>query len=366
LWAAGLASSVALYLYDYQKPMSHPSLSEALSRPADALVYFLAFLGGPLAVGRHRLAVAVVVGAALAVAFAFACAYLYKFREDGALVRRLIGWAMVGAYSVGTAAMVTAGRLGFGVGQSLSSRYTTFSLYLFVALIYLLPCILDDAERRGYLAKHRAWPNRLAASAAVSLVLAHVLIFVLVIRHNAVGARQGRLRAKACLLFINVVPEERCLTENLYPNLSRLRDRADALDRVGFLRPALIRSRSVRAVAADAGGCSELYGSFDDLSAAAGVYVASGRAWLPDRDEPADAVVLAYRRGEGEDTAFALAEVNVERDPTGASGEVARWRESFSADSLAPGPVELTAWAFDAADGKAHELCGARRVQRPE
>lgn len=365
-WVVGLASSAALYLYDYHKPAPHPSLSDALARPADALAYFLAFLGGPLAVGRHRLAVAVAVGATLALAFAFAFAYLCKFREDDALVRRMIGWVMIGAYSVGTAAMVAVGRLGFGVGQSLSSRYTTFSLYLFVALLYLLPCILDDAGRRGYLAKRRGWLSQFTASAAVSLALAHVLIFVLVIRHNAVGARRGRLRAKACLLFINVAPEEQCLTENLYPNMSRLRDRADALDRMGYLRPALIRSRRVQDVAADAGGCSELYGSFDELSADAGVYVASGRAWLPHRGEPADAVVLAYGRGEGEDTAFALAEVNVERDPAGAPGEVARWHKSFSADGLPAGPVELTAWAFDADAGKAHKLCGAHRGQRPD
>jgi len=363
LWAAGLALCAALYVYDYQKPALHPDPSEALARPADALVYLLAFLGGPLAVGRHPLAVATAVGAGVAAAYAYACAYILKFRGAGALVRRLIGWAMIGAYSVGTAAMVTTGRLGFGVDQALTMRYTTFSLYLLVALVYLLPEILDDSLRRGHFAKSGVWLKRLAVAAAVSLILVHALIFVLMIRHGARPARRGLLHAKACLLFINVVADELCLTQKLYPDLRVLRDRAGALDRAGFLRPPLFKSDRVVDFAAAAGACSEAHGSFEDLSAAGDVYVASGRARLPDGGEPADAVILAYGRSEDDQRVFALAGMGVEGDPAVDAGRSARWRKTFPAGGLPAGTFELTAWAFDAAAGKAYKLCGAHTVQ---
>jgi hypothetical protein len=368
LWGAGFALCVAVYVYAFRSPASHPSTSEALRHPFDALVYFVALLGGPLAVGRRPLAFAIVVGACALLTYALACAYLFKFRDDRAMLRRAMAWAALGAYSLGTASMVTVGRLGFGVSQSLTSRYTTFSLYLLVALVYLLPYILKDASRRGYLAaRYGALLKRLAAVAAVLLLLAHVAVFVLVVRHSATNWRRGLLRSKACLLFIEVAPEERCLAEGLYPNVSVLRERAEMLDRIGYLRPPLIRGGRMRDLAA-AGGCSDDYGSFDRLSADAGAYVAAGSARLPHGGQPADAVILAYGRGEEDQMAFALAEVGgTSNEGIVVSRDDPQWRKTFSAAALPAGPrVEFTAWAFDATEGKAYRLCGSHTLRQSE
>jgi hypothetical protein len=366
LWTAGLALCVAVYAYGYHGPASHPSTSEALRHPFDGLAYFVALLGGPLAVGRRQLAAALVVGACALAAYACACAYLLKWRADRALLRRAAPWVLLGAYSLGTAAMVTAGRLGFGVVQSLSSRYTTFSLYLLVGLVYLLPCILEDAAREpSRVARHAPLLKRLAASVAVLLALAHVIAFVLVVRHGATTERRGLLRAKTCLLFIDAVPEERCLAEGLYPYVGVLRERAEALDRIGYLRPPLVRTGNMRELTASGAGCSDDYGSFDILDAEGGEYVAAGRALLPRRrgGEPADAVVLAYGTNEDEQTAFALAEVGVEKQSTSGSIDEAHWRKTFSTAALrAATQVGLTAWAFDAEEGKAYRLCGTRAL----
>ncbi|MFL6284266.1 MAG: hypothetical protein ACJ74Q_14075, partial [Pyrinomonadaceae bacterium] len=341
LWCAGLALCVAVYAQGYHSPASHPSTSEVLYHPFDAAVYFVAFLGGPLAAGYFPLAVALVVGAVALLSYAFACAYLFKFRGDRELLRRSVAWASLGVYSLGTGAFVTVGRLGFGVGQAVSTRYAAFSLYLLVALIYLLPCVVEDATRRGHVTAARlAWLKRLGALSAVLLLIAHVLIFVLVLQHGAADWRRARLGAKACLLFIEVIPEERCLAE-LYPDLRALRERAGSLDRMGYLRPPLIRAGHVRALAADGRVCSDAYGSFERLSTEGGGYVAEGHARLPRGDEPADAVVLAYGTSEDDQTVFALAGVGADglrNDP--------HWRKAFPADALPVAPrVEITAWA---------------------
>jgi hypothetical protein len=354
LWCAGLALCAAVYARGYRSPASHPSTSEALRHPLDALAYFAALLGGPLAVGPRPLAisVAVAVGACALAAYAFACAYLFKFRGDAALVRRATAWAALGAYSLGTAALVTAGRLGYGVAQSLTSRYTTFTLYMLVALVYLLPCVFEDAARRGYLTEGRvALLKRLGAAAVVLLVLAHVVVFALVVRHSAANWRRALLRAKACLLFIEVAPEARCLAEGLSPNVGVLRERAESLDRMGYLRPPLVKDGRMRGPAAE-GSCAD--GSFKLFRTEGGAYAAEGDARLPRRGgESADAVVLAYGTTDEDQTAFALAEV-------GAIGsrDDSRWRKSFSTGALATlSPVKLTAWAFDAEEGKAYRLC---------
>ncbi|HEX7955897.1 MAG TPA: hypothetical protein VF508_03090, partial [Pyrinomonadaceae bacterium] len=262
LWGACLALCVAAYAYGLKVPAAQPGAAGVLSRPFDALAYFVALSGGAFALGPRPLLTATVAGACALAAYALACAYVWKFRDDRELLRRAGAWAALGAYTVGTAALVTAGRLGYGVAQSLSSRYTTYTLYLLVALVYLLPCVFEHAARNGgRLTGHYAALRRAGAAAAVGLVLAQAVAFALVVRHGAVPARRARLRAKACLLFVNVAPEERCLANGLYADVSALRERAASLDRLGYLRPPLVRGGEMRESAAR-GGCSEDYGSF--------------------------------------------------------------------------------------------------------
>jgi hypothetical protein len=361
LWCAGLALCVAVYARGYHSPASHPSTSEALRHPLDALVFFAALLGGPLAVGPRPVAIVVAIGggACALAAYVLACSYLFKFRTDAALVRRATAWAALGAYSLGTAGLVTVGRLGYGVSQSLTSRYTTFTLYLLVALVYLLPCVFEDAARKGYVTEGRGvLLKRLGAAAVVLLLLAHVVVFALVVRHSAADWRRALLRAKACLLFIEVAPEERCLAEGLSPNVGALREQAESLDHMGYLRPPLVRDGRMRGLAVE-GSCVD--GSFKLLPTEGGAYVAEGAARLPRRGgEPADAVVLAYGTTDEDQTAFALTEVG-----TIGARDDSRWRKSLSAGALPTvSPVKLTAWAFDAEEGKAYRLCEIQAEER--
>ncbi|MFL6286252.1 MAG: hypothetical protein ACJ74Q_24200, partial [Pyrinomonadaceae bacterium] len=84
-------------------------------------------------------------------------------------------------------------------------------------------------------------------------------------------------------------------------------------------------------------------------------------ARLPRGDEPADAVVLAYGTSEDDQTVFALAGVGADglrNDP--------HWRKAFPADALPVAPrVEITAWAFDAEEGKAYRLCETHAAVPP-
>lgn len=353
LWGAGLTLCAAVYFKDYQRVEWHPESSGALGHPLETLAYLVAYLGGPLAAGRHPLAVALVVGACALTLYAFACAYLFRRRADEALVRRAMPWLMLGAYSLITGALVAVGRVSFGVGHATTTRYAAFSLYLLAGLVYLLPHVVEDATRRRYLTVGcLALLKRLGAATAVLLVLAHVVIFGLVIRHSASNWRRKLLHAKACLLFIEVAPDEQCLTESrFYLDVRVLRERAESLDRLGYLRPPLLKDGRLRAAAA-VESCAE--GSFKFLPAEGGAYVAEGSARLPRRGgEPADAVVLAYGATDEAQMAFALTEV-------GASGarDDPRWRKTFLTGALAAEPrSRVTAWAFDAEAGKAYRLC---------
>jgi hypothetical protein len=242
-WTVLLVASAALYFYGYESPPAHPSLDEALVRPLHAAVYLLGFLGSPFGVraGPDFVAgvTAGVAGVLVLAAFVASCAYVWKFRTDRTLVARTGGWVALGAYSIATGILVAAGRLGFGVGQSLTSRYTTFSLYLSVAVIFLAAIVLEHLRGRETVAPRHASRGRVVlGAAAAALVAVQVPVFALGLRAME-DRRDQLLRGKACLRLINVAPDRTCLVENVHPDTDLLKLRANQLDEMGFLRPPL-------------------------------------------------------------------------------------------------------------------------------
>jgi hypothetical protein len=241
-----LVASIALYFYDYESPAGLPRLSEALVRPLHAFVYLIGFLGSAFSVraGPDIVAgvTAGVAGLLVLAAFIAVCGYVWRCRADRGLVERTSGWIALGAYSLGTGVLVAIGRLGFGVGQSLASRYTTFSLYLSVALVFLATIVLRDLTARGTLAARRIAASRAVLATGGALVAVQIPVFILGFR--AMEDRSDELlRGKACLHLINVAPDRACLIENVYPNVGLLRLRANLLNERGFLRPPLATSR---------------------------------------------------------------------------------------------------------------------------
>jgi hypothetical protein len=366
-WMALCLLSVSLYLYGYRTPVGHPSLTESLDHPARALAYLAAFLGGPLAPGTGiwQLTAAILIGTLASILFAGACAYLWAGFGDRSLRRRMIAFVMIGAYALGTGLMVTPTRLGFGIPNALSSRYSTFSLYLLVSLIYLTPIVLEHARARGYL------PNRvrtapLASAAVAALLLVHVLTAI----YGMLQARAFRADVryfKACLLFGNVLRSP--APTSLIPGHDVIA-LANALNRLGYLRPSLIDGKSVEEItissqeAGPAGAFEELVKTPD------GRFIAAGWAVLPNRREPAHAVLLTYRDGTGGSRVFAIASMlGAPNDLVQALRQPAhnrtRWHHMFAqTDMPIDDATQVDAWAFDTESGKAFKLTGSH-VARP-
>jgi hypothetical protein len=358
--------SVSFYLYGYQTPEWHPSPTETLHHPARALAYIAAFLGAPLAPGTGipRLAAAILIGTFAAFLFAAACVYLWVGFGDRPLRRRMIAFLMIGSYSLGTGLMVMSARLGFGIPQALSSRYSTFSLYLLVSLIYLAPIVLEHARANGYLPS-RVRMARLASALAASLLLFHTLAAT----HGLLRARafRGHVRyLKACLLFVNVL---RCSAPALILRQGDLTALANALNRLGYLRPSLIDGKSMEEIAVTSRD-TRLAGVFEDLARTPdGRLIASGWATLPEGREPAHAVILTYRDDTGTSRVFAI--VPMVGVPNGLLPALrqpvydrSRWQHTFAHMDIPTGDsTHIDAWAFDTESGKAFKLTGSHVVR---
>ena len=357
-WITGLLSNAALYLYGYHKPWWSPSPLAALAHPLRAVLYFLAFLGAPL--GLEKVTLATLVGILLLSLFAAGSMLVIRFRGDSTFVRRVMPWLMVGAYSILTGVMTMIGRVGFGVGQSIiTARYIGYSVYLLVSLVFLVPLVSErlTGEAKFLSRRRRA---QLTIAAALALLLWQPFVFAKGIE----GMKKMRLtllQAKASVLLINHVQDPE-LVNTLYPDLSFLAAQANILDKLGYLRPGLVRSNRLQDFQGDK-AIGNGYGSLDHLETHDNVYVVSGIATLPYRREAADAVLLAYERPNGDFILFALTHPKVgpgdSNNPGNDRRDFQRWEMSFSADRLPLRPANLTAWAFDANSARAYRLDGS-------
>lgn len=341
LWIVITAAALLFYLYDYHKPEAHPSLETAVFNPADAVLYFFGTLGNTLRV-IHNLDAIILVGGLLFFLFAAQVLYVMLHIRNKALVRDAIVWIMLGAYSVLTSAMLTVGRLGFGIPQSLASRYTSFTLYIDIAIIFLTAVILH--HRTG---KSRTKPATRAVTTLLAVFVIFTKIYTYPVAVNELKAYHAHiLHAKAGLLFINHIPHEDC-THRIYPgkHYQELTRTANILDNMGYLRPALIRTNILQDIE-EPWRDSWDYGSFEELIHVRGdVYKAAGTASFPETQGPADAVLLSYDLPDGRAALLAM----TNRDSI-------RWEKEFSVQAVSLDTLEVRAWAFNATTGKAYRL----------
>ncbi len=364
-WGLGFIANGVIYFYNYSKPAHHPSLTEGLVQPVKALNYFVAYLGAPLA--QNNLTVATIVGTVLMLTFMGVVLYLVRFSHQNNLIHRTIGWLTIAGYTLISAAITTSGRVGFGVEQSLSSRYATFQIYLTVALIYMTAIIIEDASVRKILASPSLTANRIISSLLTIVIFLHSITAAYGIDRME-ESHVARYRGKACLLLINVVKDDNCI-QVLFPDPERLKVTAGILNSMGFLKPGLVKSNPIEKINIfqEKG---KNYGWLDGIERVDNSgYKMSGWAVLRNKKKPADGVILTYENKRGEAIAFAVASPEMKRKDVAQSLNSNAYRnsgwEKFIPLAQIPQAAEkIKAWAFDADTGKAYQLNGSRSLAK--
>jgi hypothetical protein len=257
------------------------------------------------------------------------------------MLERCLPWLTIGTFTLATSVIVTIGRATTSTQRLLESRYTSFSVYLLVALIFLWPVVFEEAKLRPWV--------------GCALVLWILVLHVCTTRYAIAQmneTRTDRLESKACLAFFNLI-DDPCQTQRLDWDLPVLRQRVQSLDRLDFFHPPLVRSADLKLIAGAADPSSKQYGVFESLAnVGGGFYRATGWATLPQHSEPADAVVLSYVRADAVPAAFAMADWMKYDRPFA-------WEKWFK---LPSGAERIQAWAYDALSGRAYLLAGEQRA----
>lgn len=368
-WIFCFSVNSIVYFYDYKKPSYHPSFFYSLQHPFLALEYFLSFLGSPFRFSTTQgdIILAATLGAVLLLLFIFSNIYLVFF-TDSKSAYKTIGWQAIGGYALMSALLTTLGRVGFGVEQSLSSRYTTFSLYLAVGVVHLVAMTLTEWRNKKFIRDGNLWlnTNRFIYILFVIFFILHLIVSVLSAQGMA-HIRHQRLRAKSCIQMINFVSNDDCLKTS-YPIPEQVKQRATFLNSIGFLNPKLAKSNRVEDIA-DVLQSNFDNGWFDGLSNVDNdIYGASGWAILPQRREPADAVILAYENTQTNSIMFKIAYVGDKREDVAKvlkhnAYRHSGWHTTFSKTEIpARDTLKINAWALDATTGKAYKLHGSHSI----
>jgi hypothetical protein len=347
VWIALTAINLIAYFHGYRRVGETGKLSDPLEMPSKAIRCFLAFLGAPLgsARGLIDLKLALIIGSVILCVTILVAFKLLRNSNHPGILRRSAGWLTIAGYSLGTAIITAAGRVRMAPHFLLDSRYTTFSLYLILSLIFLLAILYSQPSTHGR-SKQTMW-------GVAVLVTAFILLHVVNSWHATAQMKElrtERLRAKGCLAFLNIV-DSPCQASELFWRLPQLKETANALDQLGYFHPALIKSTDLKQIGSD--GSSKQYGSLESfVSVSDGFYRASGWAFLPKRSEPADAVLLSYVTPGGKSDVFAIA------DPLARSGSTG-WEQWMK---IPAGADLIQAWAYDAIEGRAFLLSNEARV----
>ena len=360
IWVALGIVSIGCYFQGFARPATHPGPIVAVEHPLRAIQFILAYLGTPFSgTAPNASSIALGASAALFILLAACLLYLWRWRGDRRLLAHALPWVLLGGSAVASAFLTMVGRLGFGVSAATQSRYVSFAILLPIALLFLTSLVF------GHWREHsdRAAGKLGLSCGLVVLVLALSFLFVggtIKSLESWPRFQHGRLSGKADLLVINLVDEPDALARHVYLGDTALKAHANFLNDLGYLRPRLLRSKSIREIAFQPG--TEKVGEFQELrKTASGEFEASGWAILPDGHRVADGVLLTYDDAQGEPTIFALAEVKQQRPEVSKALNDTAYLRSGWMKSWKEGQIPVTArvvraWTFDAENGRAFHI----------
>jgi hypothetical protein len=364
IWASVGIFSVGFYFHGFARPAAHPSPMVVLEHPLLAVQFVLAYLGNPFCSGTafEQTTIAQIAGAALIIPLLLSLVYLWRCRRDRTLLAHSLPWLSLISIALVNGVLTTLGRLGFGMNAAIQSRYVSFAIMLPIGLLFLVSLILRHWHERSPVKVNNLPVTIGFASFVTALALLYLgatiqsLQFWRAFQHN-------RLTGKAALLFVDVLAEPESLVRYVHWSHWTLKAWTENLDRLGYLRPRLVRSNRVREIAADSG--EGAMGEFNPLvRAPSGELTASGWAILLEGHRTADSVLLTYDNSDGEPIIFARVDVMYPRVDVSArlrdeayyhSG----WTKSWKPEALPPSARRISAWAFDAEECRAFSLGSA-------
>jgi hypothetical protein len=392
-WMLLFVATCAVYSIDYH-PSRKASIISLLNKPLVVIDYFLSLLGSPIV---RSPGISAFVGLVIFAIFVFFVVYFGKKivsssvassvsansekqpqvpaipssiaitdRNDIAENYQALPWLSIGFFSVLSALFITAGRAEFGAIHAIeSSRYTTNSILLLIALVQLGQLFVrgNDRETKATLKRNYKFIYRVVAGLLIATIILNSQQAIAQSR-SALLYKQG---AQDCLQLINYLEPsdffknspESCLRV-LSKKTWLVREGAAIIDKIGWIKFA----KNVEFIS----NTEKVYGYLDkpqtsDKSLTVkqnDAVKAAGWAVLPENLQQPKIVLLSV--GDKQ-SFFANAYVNSDSPDIAKSlkSELynnARWAVDLSGNDLPIAQTEIKAWVYNPVDNQFVQLRG--------
>jgi hypothetical protein len=363
-----LAATVAIgfYFVGYKRPSYHPELASLQQHGLDLAHYLILWIGSyfasdyvnPLIAGIVTVGLFAVLGGTILIV-------LFRNKEW----RTFYPWVLVGVYAVITGIVTAFGRVGFGTQQALDSRYTVFSLFLYLAFVggsFALYCARirngGQAERACFLT-NAAWSLALAALCWMASYQKNVALLHL--------HREYRVKLIGALEWMDVIPDNPDLAL-VFPYVDVLKNRARILAghhvlRLPFIKEPLAAQVRQAPTAADGSRGRIETCAFDSQRS----LLITGWAWLPGRDQCANCVVIGCKDAGGNFKPICMLRTGAPREDLRKRFQLpniehAGFSQTVNPTNLPAGDVMIEGWAIDLKEQKAWPLASSLTLKHQD
>ncbi|MDX2231836.1 MAG: hypothetical protein NW220_19540 [Leptolyngbyaceae cyanobacterium bins.349] len=380
VWITLFGICYRLYFIEYQKPANHPALALSLQDIFQVKDYFLSFLGTGI---LYKSSITTWAGTLLILSFAYFFIIWLK-RYNQLFFRQAAPWIVLGLFPILFGLLVAVGRSGLGVEQASSSRYTTVSLLLVVALIQLLR--LELGHQLGLRLNERRIisPTFNPFSQYCLIIGASIVLLSVASAESLQEARSRQIQlqyGQRCLEIVEYLPTtQRDCLQTLHPVPAKVLQWSQTLQKIGFmktLKPLEVDQKP-----------TQLHGYFDPPTSLqhqtnAVLYIpkrctscellkVKGWAINPTQKQAAQLVVLSYSDGiASPQTMIATATVGLPSPDVATALQSsryaqARWETTLSAKFISAQKTVINAWMYDSVNRKLVKLDNTLKVEVEE
>lgn len=372
LAAIGIASLVlvGLYFAGYARPTSSPAIE---LHPLRSLAYFVTFVGNNFSFSAQYspVVVASMIGSIMLLllgAITVLGGRLLFLQRDERAAFRIHVWVLIASYAILSGAMASITREGLGIIQAISSRYTTFALFLPVAMINLVWICAHIANRRQE-SLPLAVSHRLQWIVQRMPVILSTLLLTLIFQRinpafrSAQDYRNELLKVRNMMLLCRLLPDQPVLSELSTGAPGKVIETARTLDQLGYLRPRLIANADISTIATPIEASGIVGQHVRAWAPSPGTVATSGWARFGDRPAAEYMVLVTCDDAAGHPIIVALAEnglpirdvvSNPSGDPEQRSGWIATFPQSRFPKGIAS--VALATWVYVPETNLAYKL----------
>jgi hypothetical protein len=355
------AMSVASYFISYR----HPPLSPPVVSPIiewSAFVRFVLVWTGSL----FNVSAPAICGAVILLLFAgLTTTAVRQMRRTGRW-QPFYPWLVLAGYTIISAGMAAAARLGFASSMAGDSRYTAFSAFFYIALLGLGFSVYAQTKTDGPSTTRFVF--RAAGVATLLLVLAFWLVTFKIERKLLRRDHETRKHTQLVVRWSEAIPQNPEMAfSSPYPAQETI-DTIRTIAASDALRPRLVSHDLANAVRERPDAINASAGALEEATLdGSGHLFCKGWAKVPDQDRPADCVVIGFDAADGRWQPFCVTETGEKRkDVAQPAGVAALERAGFSrtvdAKSLPQSGATIRAWAIDLQNQRAFPMAGAIRL----